>query len=353
MKLKNKFLTAASMGIAVLLTACAAPGEEVVMSIGDYELTQSEYYEMLRDETYTEDFSYGDVILEQHILVSILEDKYGSNVKESDIQETLQSFIDGFEGEDNYKEFLEGEGLTEENIKENMRMQALINEAFKEFYPLEDAEIEEMYEDMVPAGRQVRHILVADEEEANVVLSKLDDGEDFGELMKEYSMDEASLEENDGLMPLFRGMYVPEFEEAALSLEEQENYTGAVQTDFGYHIIELANEGKKGTLEEETDSLVSQHYEQMMQMDQNAYPELMNELLREYEEDIEIHDEAMSDLIDRILKTAELQKKEREEYDAMMEQQLNDLPEDSEAIETEVEEEVEEVEEVETEEADE
>ncbi|NLE76196.1 MAG: post-translocation molecular chaperone, partial [Chloroflexi bacterium] len=85
---------------------------------------------------------------------------------------------------------------------------------------------------------QARHILVADEQAARLVMSRLVGGEDFAALATELSLDEGSKENGGDLGWFPRGTMVAEFESMAFSLP-----VGAVsepvQTQFGYHVIKV------------------------------------------------------------------------------------------------------------------
>ena len=79
-------------------------------------------------------------------------------------------------------------------------------------------------------------------EEAYLKISKikerLDNGEDFAELARQYSEDPGSAKSGGELGFVSRGTLVKEFEETAFSLEEGE-ISEIVQTQFGFHIIQL------------------------------------------------------------------------------------------------------------------
>jgi peptidyl-prolyl cis-trans isomerase C len=69
------------------------------------------------------------------------------------------------------------------------------------------------------------------------VLERAKKGEDFAALAKEFSEDPGS-KDNGGEYTFPRGQMVPEFENAAFSLNTNQ-VSGIVTTQFGYHIIKL------------------------------------------------------------------------------------------------------------------
>ena len=74
-------------------------------------------------------------------------------------------------------------------------------------------------------------------EEIEKIYSKLQNGEDFGDLAKLYSDDKRSAE-NKGLLPWFNaGKMIGEFAEPAFALKNDNDYTQPVLTPYGYHII--------------------------------------------------------------------------------------------------------------------
>lgn len=80
-----------------------------------------------------------------------------------------------------------------------------------------------------------QHILVDQEHEAQDLLKKIDDGESFENLAKDYSKCPSG--QNGGNLGEFgRGQMVPEFEKAAFELEVG-NISEPIKTQFGYHLI--------------------------------------------------------------------------------------------------------------------
>ncbi len=80
------------------------------------------------------------------------------------------------------------------------------------------------------------HILVKKQSESLAILEKLKNGEKFGKLAREFSIDSGSAKRDGSLGYFGRGKMVKAFEEAAFKLE-----VGAVsepvKSEFGYHII--------------------------------------------------------------------------------------------------------------------
>lgn len=89
-----------------------------------------------------------------------------------------------------------------------------------------------------------RHILVDTEDEAKKIIAELDNGADFAELAKERSTGPSA--DNGGDLGYFsKGQMVPEFEEVAFSLNPGEYTETPVQTQFGYHVIEVEDTREK------------------------------------------------------------------------------------------------------------
>lgn len=119
-----------------------------------------------------------------------------------------------------------------------------------------DDEIKEYYQQNIknyttPEQRRASHILIKVNKDASpadkaaarakaeevLALVRKHPG-DFAQLAKQYSQDEGSASQGGDLDYFGRGMMLKPFEEATYSLKQDE-ISGLVETDFGYHIIHL------------------------------------------------------------------------------------------------------------------
>ena len=83
-----------------------------------------------------------------------------------------------------------------------------------------------------------RHILVDDATAAQTVRVLLLQGQDFGQVAKDFSKDTGSAAQGGDLGWFGKGQMVPEFEQAAFSQKIGE-IGNPVQSQFGYHIIQV------------------------------------------------------------------------------------------------------------------
>ncbi len=91
---------------------------------------------------------------------------------------------------------------------------------------------------------RARHILVASEKEAQTILDKLNKGEKFEALAKQFSLD-GSKDYGGDLGYFSAPEMVPAFSKAAFELKKGE-ISKPIKTDFGWHIIKLEDR-KQGT----------------------------------------------------------------------------------------------------------
>ena len=133
---------------------------------------------------------------------------------------------------------------------ELQRMKILSNAVLasmaEEIEPTED-ELKKAYEEVKENASQTeykaRHILVKDEEEAKNMIEKLEGGADFGDLAREHSLGPTG--KNGGELEWFdANQMVAPFSEAVAAMEKGTYTKTPVQTQFGWHVIELQDSRK-------------------------------------------------------------------------------------------------------------
>lgn len=82
------------------------------------------------------------------------------------------------------------------------------------------------------------HILVKTKEEAENLLDEIKNGKDFAEAAKEVSLCPSGSDGGD-LGFFRRGVMVKPFEDAAFNLNEIGDISEPVETQFGWHLIQL------------------------------------------------------------------------------------------------------------------
>jgi peptidyl-prolyl cis-trans isomerase C len=80
------------------------------------------------------------------------------------------------------------------------------------------------------------HILVSKQSEALTILDRIKNGEKFGTLAKNLSIDSGSAKRDGSLGYFIKVKMVKPFEDAAFKLQIGQ-LSDPVKTDFGYHII--------------------------------------------------------------------------------------------------------------------
>jgi parvulin-like peptidyl-prolyl isomerase len=138
--------------------------------------------------------------------------------------------VEGFQADyktmvENYKSFDISEQTLRSIYEANLLRQKLADELGKDLPRSEEQVL-------------ARHILVDTEEEAQEIYQLLQEGADFAELARTRSKDTGSGANGGDLGWFGPGAMVPEFEQAAFGLEVGE-ISEPVQSEFGYHIIQL------------------------------------------------------------------------------------------------------------------
>lgn len=299
--------------------------ESKLVTVGNKTISKNDHYDMLRSDPYTDEFTFGDVVLEEYIFHELLEQKYSEHVSDEYVEDQMKNIMAPFESEEEFDKYLKEENIKKEDLISEIRNQEMINLAFTEYFPIEEEELKKTHEENFPIGMLIQHVLVKDESTAKEVINKLNNGADFTELVFEYSLDEASFD-RDGTYTMVKDYFIPEFESAALALNEGEYTEEPVKTESGYHVIKMKSEGVKFSYEEARDDLIREAYEIKAKEDPTMYRIVVKNILEENKSNIKTHDESTDNLVERIV--VETERIVQETHD------IDNSEDDAEVIET-------------------
>jgi peptidyl-prolyl cis-trans isomerase C len=193
--------------------------------------------------------------------------KKGIKISEEELNKQLINVKAQFPNEAEFNNALTRMNLTEANIKEKLQrdlaLKKLIEDEVAPKVTVSDSDIRAFYENNPETFKQpervkASHILIKVDPKADAsqkaeaqkkidsVQAKLQKGEDFGALAKEYS--EGPTGPKGGDLGYFtRGQMVKPFEEAAFAMKPGE-VSGMVETRFGYHLIKVTDKTPEGTM---------------------------------------------------------------------------------------------------------
>ncbi|KAA0560481.1 foldase [Bacillus sp. CH30_1T] len=269
-------------GIVVVGTMLVMFGfskDEVVAKVGDKSISKEDLYTTLVDQ-------YGDAALDTLIAEKIVElesDKKNLTVKDSEIEEELESLKESYGGEEAFNEALATSGASLDSVKKNVQSFLLTEKLLKDRVSISDDQIKEYFEankESFAQQEQVEasHILVEDEETAKEVKNNLDDGGEFAELAKEYSTDTSNAELGGELGYFAKGEMVTEFDDEAFAMKKGE-ISEPVKTEFGYHIIKVTDkkDAKEAVLDDHKEEIKDILFDQALQTEYGTWLEEQKE----------------------------------------------------------------------------
>ena len=303
--------------ILLLVTGCGKVpklenGADAVVTSNSGNISVDELYQEMKD-------TYALNTLLNMIDAKLLEEDYPSGEEEDEyVDSQLEQLEYSFQNSyyvDYYSSFNSFAaayfGVSDINAVRDILALQYKKNAYTEDYArsiVTDKEIEEYYNDKVIGDIKASHILIkanyddnATEDEkneafeealtkANEVIAKLNNGEDFAELAKEYSED-GSKDDGGDLGWFNRGDMVEEFEEAAIALEKGKYTTEPVKSQYGYHIILKTDQKDKPTLDEVKEDVIDTLADEKMNEDENIQNKALIQLRKDKE--IEIQDDTL------------------------------------------------------------
>jgi peptidyl-prolyl cis-trans isomerase C len=137
---------------------------------------------------------------------------------------------------------------------QNMQAMSLANRlinAFQRTHPVTDSDLKAAYAKLKASTPEhksyhARHILVKTEAEAKAIIDLLRKGKPFAQLAKEKSIDPGSKDNGGDLGWADAGTFVGPFSDALTKLAKGEITQQPVQTQYGWHVIQLDDVRSEG-----------------------------------------------------------------------------------------------------------
>ncbi|MFD1360976.1 peptidylprolyl isomerase [Lentibacillus salinarum] len=286
----KKLAIAASLTAGILtLTACDSGGgdPDTVAETNAGDVSKQEFYEEMKDQV-------GPNVLREIVTLKVLNDHY--DVTDEQVDQEVQNTKDQLG--DQFDMFLQQEGFQdEEAYHRTIRLSLLQLEAAAEDMDITEDDLQKRY-DRMQTEIEAKHILVEDEETANEVKDKLDNGDDFADLAEEYSTDDASAQNGGDLDYFSAGDMVPAFEDAAYSMEVDE-ISDPVESEHGFHIIQVTDKRETeediGSFEDNKDTIRRDIINQ--RVDVQGLQEKINGLIED--SDVNIQAEGLEDIFEQ------------------------------------------------------
>jgi foldase protein PrsA len=236
----RKWMIAAAVASMFALSACNNGDSEVIVKTKDGNITKEEFYNEMKARV-------GKEVIRDLIDEKVLSKKY--KVTDKEIDKQIENLKEAYGTQ--YDLAVQQNG--EKAIREMVKLDLLRQKAAMEDIKVTEKELKEYYDNYKPKIR-ASHILVKDEKTAKEIKAKLDKGEDFAKLAKQYSQDPGSAANGGDLGWFGPGKMVKEFEDAAYKLKVGQ-VSDPVKTDYGYHIIKVTAKEKKKPFNEMKDEI--------------------------------------------------------------------------------------------------
>ena len=196
----------------------------------------------------------------------------GSGVSPETVEKELEEFKKSYGSEEEFQQALKLRGIDEGELKKGIEVDLiaknLLDDRVKGKVEITDTQVKKFYEDKKesfkrPEAFRARHIFVAyvpfevvqstppeemkekageyravAKKKIDEVYEKIKSGGDFEALAKEYSEDKGSADKGGDLDFMYKGVFDPMFDKTVADLKVGET-SGIVETEFGYHIIQL------------------------------------------------------------------------------------------------------------------
>lgn len=303
----KKKLFAGLLVVTLMLTGCGKVatlknGEEVVAKMNGKSITAEDLYAELKKQGGA--VTLTNMIDEFIVNKEIKTDDDAKSYADSQLSSYKQSYKSygqdfnqaltnaGYENEDAFKDEL----IVEYKKK-------IVTENYVKDEVITNDDIDKYYDEKVFGDIEARHILISpntkddmtDDEkeeaekkakkEAEDIIKKLDDGEDFAKMAKEYSDDEGTASDG-GKLTVTYGSVVDEFWDGTVKLKDGEYSKKPVKSEYGYHIIYRIKQKAKPELKDVKDDIIDKLTDEKIDADNTLQTKALVALRKKYNLDI-------------------------------------------------------------------
>ncbi len=299
----KKVLITLGVGILVLgLVGCGKTptlknGEEIIAEVNGKKFTVEDLYEKLKTQG-------GETTLVNMIDTFILNEEVETDEDAKTYADSqIESYKSSYEsyGQD-FNDALKQAGYEDEDaFKEALIVEYKKQKVAEDYIKdqITDTEIEKYYEDNIYGDIEAKHILIAPDvtddmtdeekaaaekkakEEAESIIKKLDKGEKFEDLAKEFSDDKGTAK-NGGKLTVTYGEVVDEFWDATNKLKNKKYTKEPVKSEYGYHIIYRIKGKDKPELNDVKEEIIEKITDEKLENDTNIQTEALIELRKKY-----------------------------------------------------------------------
>lgn len=235
---KKIILALASVLGVVTLAACSNDTDNTIVSMKGGTITVNDFYEEAKTDQNNQQIVFN------MILTKVFTNKYGDDVSDDDIQDKIIELF----GED-YKDQLEAYGMTEKELKKNVKDSLAFQEGLKSHVELTKDDLKTAWESFHPEVK-AQLIVATSEDDANDLLDQVKaDGADFSKIAKDNSAS-GSAEEDGSVTFDSASTDVPaEVMAAAWDMKDgdiSDVIPVASQYGYSYYILKMVKSQDKG-----------------------------------------------------------------------------------------------------------
>ncbi|HIY58164.1 MAG TPA: peptidylprolyl isomerase [Candidatus Tetragenococcus pullicola] len=284
---KKLILTLASILGVFTLAACSNDTDNEIASMKGGKITVSDFYEEAKTDQNSQQIVFN------MILTRVFTNKYGDEIDGKEVNAKIKELF----GED-YKDQLEAAGMTEKDLKKNVKDSLAFQEGLKSHVDLSKDDLKTAWESFHPEV-EAQLIVATTEDDANDLLEKVKaEDADFGEIAKDNSAS-ATAEEDGSVTFDSASTDVPaEVMAAAWDMENDDiSDVIPVASQYGssFYIVKMVKSQDKGNDMSKYQDEVEELATNTKLNDQTFTTEAIGEELKEA--NVKIKDEAFTNLL--------------------------------------------------------